>query len=286
MIRHSFGLAYFMVELEYVKKRKRRRIVAIVSAVGFAGRTVLGIVSFLGRHTGTFTVSLDSGDVSLAIATKSSFEDKTSYLKIDDNLPTFQESSYLELRRNYGDSNIDDEGNDYLYGAVKDGETPVSLTFFKYTFFIRNTGTKTCRYDRDFNILSDTPYTDSEGNKISLADTRRVKIYDHSMDDETKDEHDGKIYAKRSATYNKKYGTFQEYITDDDKSLGVAERFSSADKICHYEQYAFLPGQTRRYTRLVWLEGGDPQSSNYVEPPKDATVKLGVDIKAYEDTQN
>ena len=261
MIRHSFGLAYFMVELEYVKKRKRRRIVAIVSAVGFAGRTVLGIVSFLGRHTGTFTVSLDSGDVSLSIATKSSFEDKTSYLKIDDNLPTFQEASYLELRRNYGDSNIDDEGNDYLYGAVKDGETPVSLTFFKYTFFIRNTGTKICRYDRDFNILSDTPYTDSEGNKISLADTR-------------------------SATYNNKHGTFQEYITDDDKSLGVAERFSSADKICHYEQYAFLPGQTRRYTRLVWLEGGDPQSSNYVEPPKDATVKLGVDIKAYEDTQN
>lgn len=276
-----------MVDLEYVKKRKRRRIVAIVSAVGFAGRTVLGIVSFLGRRTGTFTVSLDSGDVALSLSTKSSFEEKTSYLKIDDNLPTFHEASYPDLRKNYGDSKIDNEDQDYLSGARKDEKgNPISLTYFKYTFFVRNTGTKTCRYDRDFNILSDTPYTDSEGNKISLADTRRVKIYDHSMDDETKDEHDGIVYAKRSATFNKEYQTFQEYITDDDKSLGVAERFASNDKICSYKQTSFLPGETRRYTRLVWLEGGDPQSSNYVEPPKDATLKLGVEIKAYEDTQN
>lgn len=274
-----------MVDLKYVKKRKRRRIVAIVSAVGVCGRSVLGIVSFLGRRVGTFTVSLDSGDVALSLSTESSFGTKTSYLKVDEHLPSFHEASYLDIRKKYGDASIDSEDTDYLYGAYKDPEDdkPVSRTFFKYTFFIRNTGTKACKYDRDFNILDDTPYTDSEGNKISLADTRRVKIYEHSMDDETKDRHDGIVYAKRSATYNKEYGTFQEYITDDDKSLGVAERFASNDKICQKQKDSFLPNQTRRYTRLVYLEGGDPQSSNYSEPPKDATIKLGVEINAYED---
>ena len=39
-----------------------------------------------------------------------------------------------------------------------------------------------------------------------------------------------------------------------------------------------------RYTMVVWLEGADPQSVPSEDYPEGATLKLSVDISAYENS--
>ena len=134
-----------MTENIYVRKRKRRRRVAILGSVSLIGVTIMSLVAFLGRYVGQFTVSLDSGDVALALATKSDFSDATTYLRID-SLPAFEEWSYSYLPMddyaNFTSFKLDSESTDYLTGANYNIDTQEvdSLNYFKYTFYLRNTG--------------------------------------------------------------------------------------------------------------------------------------------------
>ena len=97
-----------MYDLEYVKKRKRRRLAALVSLFSSIGVASLVVVSFLGRTVGTFTVSIQNSTVKLALCEKSNFEEPTSYLRID-NIPNkYTEYTYKWLE-NKGFDVIDDE---------------------------------------------------------------------------------------------------------------------------------------------------------------------------------
>ena len=87
-----------MYELDYVRKRKRRRRVAIVGGISAMVVTTLGIVAFLGRYSGTFTVSLESKDVQLTLSTQSNFETRSSFLRVKD-VPSFQEYTYCDFRK-------------------------------------------------------------------------------------------------------------------------------------------------------------------------------------------
>ena len=57
-----------MYELEYVRKRKRKIRAAIIGGISAIGVSVLVIVAFLGRFVGTFTVTVDNGEVKLALS--------------------------------------------------------------------------------------------------------------------------------------------------------------------------------------------------------------------------
>ena len=94
-----------MYELEYVRKRKRKKIAAIVAGISTIVISALIIVSFLGRFVGTFTVSLDTGNVELTLGDSYSFEKQTSYLRIDE-LPSLEETYYAALP---SDDYLDDE---------------------------------------------------------------------------------------------------------------------------------------------------------------------------------
>ena len=76
-----------MYDLSYVRKRKVKKIAALVSLFTAVGITSLVIVSFLGRTVGTFSVKLTNSDVKLSLSEKSSFKDATSYLHLD-TIPT------------------------------------------------------------------------------------------------------------------------------------------------------------------------------------------------------
>ena len=273
-----------MYELEYVRKRKRRKLVAIGACVASAGISAFAIVAFLGRFVGTFTVSLDTGDVELALSDSSSFKKQSSFLRID-SLPTFQESTYYHLP---SDEVLDSETSTYLddYAANKIDGKVTSLNYFKYTFYVKNVGQKTARYEMKVKITDNK--ANSEG--VSLDDTVRVMLYETDVN---KDVRINKtVYAKRAAihrdtpdgdaAYEEPISITEDQATELTPFPGYTTMFESANVIATIPVKNFAKDDIRRYTLVAWLEGEDLQSNHNSKAPKDAKLKLGVDINAYE----
>ena len=271
-----------MYEKYYVKKRKRKRAAAIIIFIGTVGCTALGIVAFLGRFVGTFTVSLNNGNVNLALSLTSSFEKKESLLRID-HLAEFEEIEYATLPPS---SELDNEEFDYLSGARYDGDTLVGLDYFKYTFYLKNVGSKVARYDFKLKIVESTMSDD--GTNRYLDDTIRVMLYENEG---LSNDHNYVVYAKEAAEYNYLADgtrTRREFVTEyplnnkEDENHPLAETFVSSAIVCEHSVSNFDVNEMKRYTVVTWLEGYDPQSDDEFPAPKGAKLKLGVEINAYE----
>jgi hypothetical protein len=255
-----------------------------VVGVTTIGVTSLAIVSFLGRYVGTFTVSLTSNEVKLALSEKKSYETQTSFLRISD-LKAFEETTFKVVH----DTNPDDETLDYTFGANLNPKTGKVETFefFKYTFYVKNVGTTTATYNLKIKNLESVAAKDGSGRK--LDDTLRVMIYENDPDS---DMHDYKVYAKAAAEKNYTRDgepTYKEFVssypydnTESDEYPLVDDTFIDDRTIASYFVSDFQSEQIKRYTVVTWLEGEDPQSSNEYKSPIGATIKLGVEITAYE----
>ena len=263
-----------MYELDYVKRRKRRKWVAIGAGISTIVIATLSIISFLGRFVGTFTVKLETGDVKLTLSESKSFAQTSSYLMVN-NLYPLQEYTYSNLV-SIGDDSIDNEESTYLTSEravnyAKDGTSIKSINYFKYTFYVKNVGDVRSAYDMRIRILE----TDGK-----LEDTLRVMVYKNKPDDGN---HQKTVFAKRSASKHIDENgkeSFDEKISDD--RYGYAQQFETSDVIKTISADKFVPGDTDRYTIVFWLEGWDPQSSIEEEAPISAKLKLGVEINAYE----
>lgn len=272
-----------MYELKYVRKRKTRLWVAISGGVATVVVSTFAIVSFLGRYVGTFTVSLDTGKVDLALSDSSTFKKKESYLRVD-SLPSFHEYTCSWLP---SDEQLDSEENNYLFGANKEGEK-TTLNFFKYTFFVKNVGKVPAYYTVKIKMTDNKAGEDGR----TLDDTLRTKFYETDLGTGAQK---ADIFAKRAAVHHTDEVTgevnFQELVSFDKETaeelgenyLGYATMFESSNVITTWKPDDVLaPGETRRYTIVNWLEGYDPQSQEFSAPPKGARLKIGVEINAYE----
>ena len=274
-------------ELGYVRKRRRKKVIAIVTTLAAMGVGVFVLVSFLGRFVGTFTVALDTGSVKLSLAEKSSFDDSTSYIKID-SLPSFDLYSFTSLGKA---EDVDNENTSYLYGTTEDSRGNSSMKYFKYTFFVKNTGNIAADYDLKVNLTKNVPSADGR----YLDTLLRVLVYEN---DANSNEHSYNVYAKASELPNAIYDenglptgetTFKEYISynspqkakdHNDAFPGFAEMFQSDNVIATLPVRNFQQGDTKRYTLVAWLEGEDQQAKG--TPPEGGNLKLGVTINAYE----
>jgi hypothetical protein len=263
-----------MYELDYVKKRKRRKWIAIGAGISTIVIATFSIVSFLGRFVGSFTVKLETGNVKLTLSETKTFEQQTSYLKVN-NLYKRQVYTYSNLE-SIGDDVLDSEDNNYLtvsraVNYAKDEVSIRSINYFKYTFYVKNVGDAQSAYDVRVRIL------ETDG---LLDDTLRVMIYKNKPND---GKHEKTIYAKRSATKHIDENgkeSFDEKISDD--HYGYAKQFETTDVISTILVDKFVPGDADRYTIVFWLEGYDPQSNIEEYAPVNAKLKLGVEINAYE----
>jgi hypothetical protein len=187
-----------MYDLQYVKKRRRRKIAALVSLFTAVGMTSLIIVSFLGRTVGTFSVSIANSTVKLSLSKDSTFNNPTSYLYCQDILK-FREYSYTM----FGDSVdwLDDENvktddeRAYTYDPIT-GD-PDAYKYFKYTFYLRNMGSSIAQYNLTVNITDNSKSTDGTGR--TLDDTLRVMVFEN---DPKTGKHDKEVYAKDAAVSN------------------------------------------------------------------------------------
>lgn len=276
-----------MYDRQFIKKRRRRRIAAIVACASAMMITSLVIVSMLGRFTGTFTVSLKNSEVRLSLSKTKDFGTPSTFLRID-KLQSFEETTYKNLP---GDDVLDNEQTPATYGVNKDPETgdEVSMNYFKYTFYIRNSGEKTAQFNMSINF-EDRSKSD-DGSERMLDDTLRVMLYENDVIDGQEDTHTKYIYAKESAEYNidmegnkvlKEFVSSYPYENKEDKNHPlVDESFVSGSTVAKISAKNFKKGDIKRYTLVVWLEGEDPQSTNDKESPVGASLKLGIQVTAY-----
>lgn len=280
-----------MYDLLFVRRRRRRKVAALVSLFASMGVTSLVIVSFLGRTVGTFTVSIQNSAVKLALSDKKSFENPTSYLRIDDIPNDYYEYSYNWFNR-IGMDLIDDETSDYYYGRSGDGK---AMYFLKYTFYVKNVGSTTAQYVMSIN-LDESVQAD---NGKTLDDTLRIMLFENDPANEESHLYD--VYAKdveeyRYKVYDKEGNrTYQAFISStpnpnsngevhEDDSHPLAKSFKNGKVVIEKPVEGFKPNDMLRYTVVYWLEGEASypefdEQGNALEP-KGAKIKLSIDIVA------
>lgn len=276
-----------MVDLLYVRHVRRKKIAAIISLVTAGTLTAMGIIAFLGRTVGAFSITLQKSDVEISLSETSDFANPTTYLRVD-NLPSSTLWTNGWIQSAADDSVIDNQDTNYVqYGAKKDAEGNITaLNYFKYTFYIKNVGLVNARYTFTLNILDIT----NPKNPVSsdLGDILRVRVYENNGYDDSL--HESRVFAKTSREVNvdeegnptnREYVAGPQYTTGYD---GLAEEFESIGRnsgvVMKSEVTNFRTDDMIRYTIVYWLEGEDPEASGVA--PEDCSIKLGVNIKAYE----
>ena len=260
-----------MYELNFIRKRKRRLLAAIIGGVGTIGVTTFTIAAFLGHNVGSFTVSLESKNVQLTLSEKSNFDTRSSFLRVN-QVPEFQEFTYRDFEK-YGDDVIDSDQTDVTLGENDNNK----LNFLKYTFFIKNVGTDSAKYDLSLLIKENVASEDGR----TLDDTVRVMVYENG---------DSNVYAKRLTVphldengqpdYSAPISVDKPDSTPEYPFEGYAKMFVSSTEVMSEHSVEIKVGEVKRYTIVTWLEGF--RSSNDVNAPIGASIKLGVEINAYE----
>ena len=281
-----------MYDLQYVKKRRRRKIAALVAAFSSIAVTFFIVTSFLGRTLGTFTVSLNNSEVNLALCEEKDSNKNSTYLRVNAN-SRYVEHSYEDFQgvlETLDDEKVPSTVGEFDIPTYENGvmKNETGLEFFKYTFYVKNIGNKVAAYNLKINISDRTRAKDASGR--SLDDTLRVMVFEN---DGKSDNHDYLIYAKRSLINNYDidgHETDREFIFTDDRLPNretenyrlVDKNFQDIDVVAEYKVNNFVRNDIMRYTIVFWLEGADPQSDPTESYPEGATLKLGVDISAYE----
>ena len=264
-----------MYALNFVRKRQIKVIAAIVAGVGATGVTTLSIAAFLGHQVGSFTVSLESKSVALTLSEKSDFKERSSFLRINE-VPHFQTYTYREIK-NFGDNVIDSEETDSTFGIQKSSSGEESTDFLKYTFFLKNVGSYSARYDLSLSIKEIVASKDG----LTFEDSFRVMVYEDGKDT---------VYAKKLAYPHEDENGKDDYrapisVDKSDATAlypfeGYAEPFVSSKEVMNQKAVELEVGEVKKYTIVTWLEGfrssGDPDAY------QGASIKLGVEINAYE----
>ena len=281
-----------MYDLLFVRKRRRRKVAALVALFSSIGVTSLVIISFLGRSVGTFTVSLNNSEVNLALCEKKDSNKNSTFLRVNPNNKYIEHSfdffrdSLATLDNEDTPYNVGENEYTYYDPTEEKIKTGIVLEYFKYTFYVKNIGSKTASYNMKISIDDRTRSDDDTGR--GLDDTLRVMVFENKPNS---DEHNYHVYAKKAAENNYDINgnpTDRELIVSHDgndhetEEYPLAENFKDGKTVAEYNVTNFIKHDMLRYTIVVWLEGGDPQSKPDEDYPEGATLKLGVDIAAHE----
>ncbi|MCQ2798997.1 MAG: hypothetical protein MJ220_03850 [Bacilli bacterium] len=269
-----------MIDLAYVKRKKRKKAAAIISAVGTFGVVTLIILALIGKRLGNFTVKMENHGVSLAFAEDANSDVTTTFLSLN-NVPAYSVYYYSHMMDHYSDDVMDSTESNGKIGARTDADDNVTGTyFFKYTFYLRNVGKTDAIYNSRFYIDA----TEKPKNvSYDLADLLRVKFYDNAADEAT---HTSEIYAKKDIAFHQDENGAESYDTfvgkDDDNKIvgGYATQFVDDKIVFNRKGYELKAGEVRRITFVTWLEVTDPQASGTT--PDKTSIKLSMNIDAHE----
>lgn len=279
------------VDLEYVKRRKRKKLASLIALVGGAGLAVYIILAFIGKTIGTFSIQLENDSVILGLAkNQNDFSGKnnntTTFLRMN-NMPKIESWCYTDFARNdLTESRIHNEETDLNIAKVQ-GKTN-TVYFFKYTFYVVNLGNTYATYDLRVRITENNKPENYDSGAATLDNYLRVAIYSTYDIGTVNEKTDVDYYAKMAEDGDPQYDksgklTKLEHIGDSNTPY-VDYAFEDEEVICNRHEPMFSSKQYRMYTLVFWYENFDPQHGPVV--PKNGSLKLGVDIKAYEYSKN
>ena len=140
-------------------------------------------------------------------------------------------------------------------------------TFSIYDWLIKNVGMTPARYNLSLMVKESVAASDGR----TLDDTLRVMVYDNG---------ESTVYAKGNLNSPAPISVSEGEATEEYPFEGYATNFASSKEIMGQSGVSLNVGEVRRYTIVTWLEGF--RSSSLQTAPKGATIKLGVEINAYE----
>ena len=261
-----------MYNFELVKRRRRRKIAAIFALIGAIGVSIFAIVAFLGHQVGTFTINLKNSGVSLSMYQhqENADQEETTYLSASDLqnfTAAFSYQWFLNSTKGYTFDKIHDESTDASIGASVGG----GLGFYKYTFYIRNSGDIDATYDMSIEL---TENIKPKNGAASLDEYLRLALFEGTKKDPV-------VYARRSKSrYDASHETYKEYISGPEGTVnyfGEAELFET-DTVLASVTNNLKTNESRMYTLLFWLEGEDNECKDL---PDEASLRIGATINAY-----
>lgn len=265
-----------MYKLNLVKKRKRIKRAAIISGIGAIGVTTMVIVAFLGRTVGSFTVILHNDGLSLTMSEKKSFENPTTYLNAR-GLESFSGAhtyKWFYTSEKYSFEQIHNEETSSDLGKETTG---TGIRFFKYTFYIKNTGTLNTGFDMDIKLTETVKPTNGAA---PLEDYLRLAVF------KGEGNYNPDVYAKASEFKEpSEDGSLdkREYVSGDptnkDNYYELAYEFADiSNNVLATLSSTLEPQQIEMYTLLFWLEGYDRECKDI---PDQASLRIGATINAY-----
>ncbi|MCR4562819.1 MAG: hypothetical protein K5694_06435 [Bacilli bacterium] len=279
---------------KYIKRKKRRRIAWIAFAIGTSGCVALGIIAFLGRTSGMYTIQMKKARQELVMSDISDFSHETTFLAGNG---LTEAASYTADLITRNQSNID-AGD----GSHNGNENGVD-NYLAYTFYVKNKSLQTV----DFSVnLSIDNFGNSNGETSSIIDVLRVRWYaNYENYDPSNVTHDNVTYALRAKTpwtltsgETVEAEPISQYYQVDKASrmIDLDYEYGSIYTKCQYEEnrkfttpfvsenmvfdnlYERFPAQAvMRFTTVIWIEGYDAQCEGY--EPKGSYVTMSLNLQ-------
>lgn len=279
-----------MLDLTYVRKKRRKKVVAAIAIIASVGILILCIVALLAKQPGAFTVAMNNGSVDLALSRDQEFSEPTPYLSEKTNT-CYREYTYDAFDVDFEEGGLPYFDDPYRTAPEATGEgTNKTIPFFKYTFFVKNLGDNEADYTLALNMSQVGINTSNEQGVEASLRVAMFENYDHvegEGDDAIQyrlEDHGHKIYAfanhREKPTRNPETGVLEypaEQISEGCSDLAIP--FISNKVVLNSQVKNFKPSQIVRYTFVLWIEGSDIDCSG--DYPNN-TLKLGVTVNAVE----
>ena len=206
---------------------------------------VLFLVSYLSEARGRFTVNLTADMLrdGFALSETADFGQSDTRLYAGE-ITNVNATSLYEISRTVDKKDGDNNGAGYM----------------AYTFYLKNTGQTTSNFGYTVNILSDTLGV-GKATWIMFFENGRQLIYAWPQDETGKPEN---LYGYPDPPFAEYAFDEDQYYEEDGKWGVITTPYIDAETALQGYVEDFGPGEQRKYTVVVWLEGDDPDCNNSI----------------------
>lgn len=238
--RHFKGYARLREIDKWPKRFKYRKLSKLVIIICFFLSIAIIGLSYYGSNVGNFLINIeDNARRHLSLSEDAAFTNPVTILSADGL------NEMMDTTLSYIPYDID------LYdGANNDPQK----RYIAYTFYVRNISTLTIRYLYEIKINSVSKNVDSAVRVMVIRNGQRT------------------IYAKWPEVWvNGRWVRVEDHDATEPnenlqgESLYSVTNFKFANKVCEVTGIISAPGQTDKFTVVIWLEGWDPQCTDDIK---------------------
>lgn len=221
----------------------------------------LFLAATISEVAGSFTVNLTADMLEFGFVLTESLQDED-----------YSSRLMTEEIEEINNITLDDIADDVY---VPDGSNN-GVSYMAYSFYIVNQGDVAAAYAYTLNLDSATLSTDEAVWLMVFEDDKQVVYAKASADGDPEE-----LYGYRTAPfYEEAYDPDgQYYIEDGDYGL-ITTPFVSEDIVMQGYIPSVEPGEAKKYTIVIWLEGNDPECTNDIFG---GYAKFSMDFSSVED---